>query len=307
MLTEYREGNTIAGFIFNIQKFCVNDGPGIRTTVFLKGCPLHCRWCHNPESQSSAPEILFYADKCRLCGKCAAVCPNHCHAFDGGVHTFDRTHCSGCFACAAIGCGALEQAGKEMTADEVMEEVLKDRIFYENSGGGVTLSGGEPLYQFAFSLELLKAAKEAGLHTAMETCGFTSSRNIRTIAGYTDLFLFDCKETDPDLHRRFTGVDNRLIMENMALLDMLKKEIILRCPIIPGSNDREGHLKGIAAVANRFDSISRIELEPYHAMGEGKYRSLGLESHSFYIPGEREKEKWIAAIRSATDKEVRFA
>ena len=297
----------MTGSIFNIQKFCVNDGPGIRTTVFLKGCPLRCLWCHNPESQSPAPEILFYADKCRMCGKCAAVCPHSCHAFDGGVHTFDRTHCAKCFACTSIGCGALEQAGKEVTVDEVLAEVLKDRVFYENSGGGVTLSGGEPLVQLAFSLELLQAVKEAGLHTAMETCGLASHRDIRTIAAYTDLFLFDCKETDPDRHRQFTGVDNRLILENLALLDELKKEIILRCPIIPGCNDREEHFRGIASIANRFDSITHIELEPYHALGEGKYRSLGLEPHPFHTPDEQEKAGWLAAVQSKTDKEVRFA
>ena len=297
----------MTGLIFNIQKFCVNDGPGIRTTVFLKGCPLHCLWCHNPESQSPAPELLFYADKCRMCRSCAAVCKSHCHAFEGGTHTFDRKNCAKCFACEAIGCDALERVGKEVTVEEVMAEVLKDRIFYENSGGGVTLSGGEPLSQLEFSLELLKKAKENRLHTALETCGIASPHDIREIAEYTDLFLFDYKETAPDLHRKFTGVDNRLILENLSLLDGLKKEIILRCPIIPGCNDREEHLIGIAYVANRFDSIKHIELEPYHALGEGKYRSLGLEPHSFDTPGEGEKEKWRDEICAMTDKEARFA
>lgn len=139
------------GIIFNIQKFCVNDGPGIRTTVFLKGCPLKCVWCHNPESQSVSPEIMFYKDKCVTCGRCATVCPGGCHLFENGTHIFNRKKCKKCFECTKIGCEALERVGREISTDEIINEVLKDKIFYDNSRGGVTLSGGEPLYQYDFA------------------------------------------------------------------------------------------------------------------------------------------------------------
>ncbi len=156
------------GTIFNIQKFCVNDGTGIRTTVFLKGCPLRCLWCHNPESQSIDSELMFYNYKCVKCGRCEEVSPNGCHMFENGIHKFERKNCIKCFDCTKIGCEALEKVGREISSDEVIAEVLKDKIFYDNSDGGITLSGGEPLYQFDFSLEILKKAKENGLHTAIE-------------------------------------------------------------------------------------------------------------------------------------------
>lgn len=295
------------GTIFNIQKFCVNDGPGIRSTVFLKGCPLNCIWCHNPESKSSDSEIMFYADKCSACGRCAAVCPNNCHSFDGGVHTFERNHCIKCFLCTKTGCDALEKIGNEVTSDEVILEVLKDKIFYDNSGGGITLSGGEPLYQYAFSLEILRKAKENGLNTAIETCGLTSTERIREISEYTDLFLFDYKETNSELHKKFTGVTNAAISKNLSVINEIGKKIILRCPIIPGCNDRKEHFEGIATIANKFENISHIELEPYHSLGENKYLSLGLKKHSFNTPSDEDKKAWLFTIRSATNKEVKSA
>ena len=295
------------GTIFNIQKFCVNDGPGIRTTVFLKGCPLNCIWCHNPESKLSNSEIMFYADKCTACGRCATVCPNNCHSFDGGVHRFERSRCIKCFKCTETGCDALERVGKEITTDEVIDEVLKDKIFYDNSGGGITLSGGEPIYQFEFSLEMLKKAKENGLRTAIETCGLTSAERIREISEYTDLFLFDYKETNRELHKKFTGVENDIILENLAVINEMKKKIILRCPIIPGCNDKKEHFDGIAEIANKFEHISHIELEPYHSLGESKYISLGSTEHTFALPSDEDKDTWLSAVRSATDKEVKLA
>lgn len=294
------------GTIFNIQKFCVNDGPGIRTTVFLKGCPLKCAWCHNPESQSSEPEIMFYKDKCVNCERCAAVCKNGCHIFIGGTHIFEREKCVKCFECTKTGCEALEKAGREISADEVLDEVLKDKIFYDNSGGGITLSGGEPLYQFEFSLEILKKVKENGLHTAVETCGFAADR-IKEISKYVDLFLFDYKETNDELHKKFTGVGNDVILKNLSLLNDMGKSIILRCPIIPGCNDRKEHFKGICAAANEFEHILHIELEPYHPLGESKYVSLGNDEHEFSVPNREEKQKWFSEISSDTNKEVRFA
>lgn len=295
------------GTIFNIQKFCVNDGPGIRTTVFLKGCPLKCIWCHNPESQSENPEIMFYKDKCVNCGRCAAVCGNGCHSFDNGVHKFERRNCVKCFECTKTGCEALEKVGREITTDEVMDEALKDKIFYDNSGGGITLSGGEPLYQFDFSVEILKKAKENGLHTAMETCGFTSADRLEEISKYVDLFLFDYKETSSELHKKFTGINNDVILENLSLLNDMGKNIILRCPIIPGCNDRKEHFEGICSVANKFEHIIHIEVEPYHPLGESKYASLGNQERKFSLPCERDKQNWFYEISFNTNKKVIFA
>lgn len=295
------------GTIFNIQKFCVNDGPGIRTTVFLKGCPLKCIWCHNPESQSVNSEIMFYKDKCVNCGRCAAVCGNGCHSFDNGVHKFERKNCVKCFACTKTGCEALVKVGREITTDEVIDEVLKDKIFYDNSGGGITLSGGEPLCQFDFSLQILKKAKENGIHTAIETCGFTSADRIKEISKYVDLFLFDYKETNGELHKKFTGISNDIILENLSLLNDMGKSIILRCPIIPGCNDRKEHFEDVCDTANKFEHILHIELEPYHSLGESKYISLGTGEHKFSSPSEETKQSWLSIISSATYKKVKFA
>lgn len=295
------------GTVFNIQKFCINDGSGIRTTIFLKGCPLKCVWCHNPESQSVKSEIMFYNDKCINCGKCVAICPNGCHSFNSGVHIFDIKNCEKCFLCTKTGCEALEKVGREISTDEVINDVLKDKIFYDNSGGGLTLSGGEPLYQFDFSLEILKKAKKSGLHTAIETCGFATVDMIKEISKYVDLFLFDYKETNSELHKKFTCINNDIILENLSLLNDMGKSIILRCPIIPCCNDRKEHFKGICNTANKFEHILHIEIEPYHALGEGKYLSLRNEKRKFHSPSDREKERWLFEIASGTEKKVKFA
>lgn len=297
----------LQGMVFNIQKFCVNDGPGIRTTVFLKGCPLHCVWCHNPESQRIDPEVLFYAEKCVGCRRCQAVCPAGCHSFDEGVHRFDREKCRQCFRCTAVRCDALARTGNPLSTREVLAEVEKDRVFYENSGGGVTLSGGEPLLQIDFATELLKTAKESGLHTAVETCGFCSEQNFARAATYTDLFLFDYKETDPEKHKTFTGADNQVILNNLSYLAQKKKAVILRCPIIPGFNDREEHFAGIAALAEQYDNIDHIEIEPYHPLGEGKNAALGKEVHEIASPEKSEVAQWIDRIKAGTHKLVKQA
>ena len=272
------------GTIFNIQRFCVNDGPGIRTTVFLKGCPLSCVWCHNPESQRFEPEILFYKDKCTGCGRCKCVT------------AADRD-----FVCFN---GAKEICGKTVSADEVTAEVLKDKPFYENSGGGVTLSGGEPLAQYDFSLELLKKAKENGIHTAIETCGYAEKSKILEIAKYVDLFLFDCKETDQELHKEYTGFDNKIILDNLKALSDAGSKIILRCPIIPGFNDRAEHFKGISETAEKFIGIEHIEIEPFHPLGESKYSALGREVADIPVPSGKTVDKWIKQIGCGTDKYV---
>ena len=269
------------GTIFDIQKFCTSDGPGIRTTVFFKGCPLKCLWCHNPESQSTERQIMFYPDKCKGCGRCR-------NAGDDFV----------CYNDARRSCGRV------VSSDEVIEEVMRDKVFYETSGGGVTLSGGEPLYQADFALEILKKSKESGLHTAIETCGFASKHTIEKIAEYTDLFLFDYKETDRELHRKFTGADNSVILENLRLVDSLGRGIVLRCPIIPTCNDRTQHYDGISSIANSLKNVKRIEIEPYHPLGEGKYSALGREVNAFRTLTDTQISDIIAAVQKNTAVKV---
>lgn len=268
------------GMIFNIQKFCTSDGPGIRTTVFLKGCPLSCVWCHNPESQSPRRELLVYPHKCVGCGRCAGVT----------AETEDFT----CYH------SAKELCGREASVDEVLDEVMKDQPFYETSGGGMTLSGGEPLYQAEFAEALLSEAKKRGLHTAVETAGFLKTDTLLRLAEHIDLFLFDYKETDPVRHKEYTGVDNRLILENLRTLGKAGKPIILRCPIIPGYNDREEHYKGIAAMANELATVKEINIEPYHSLGDGKYAAEGRTAAKIETRPDEFYDDVIARIKEHT-------
>lgn len=282
------------GQIFDIQRFCIHDGLGIRTVVFMKGCPLHCAWYHNPESQSMHGEVMFYEEKCIGCGRCVLLCKNRCHAVENGIHVFDRSRCEGCFECVGVGCGALEAVGQKISSDEVLSEVIRDKLFYCNSGGGVTLSGGEPLMQTEFSAEILKKAKENGIHTAVETCGFAVVEKIRQISEYTDLWLYDYKETNPKLHKEFTGVDNELIINNLKLLNEMGKKVILRCPIIPDYNDRYEHFDGICGIANRLENILKVEIEPYHTLGKEKYVALARKP----IEVEENSNEYMETIRS---------
>ena len=264
------------GIVFDIQRFCVDDGPGIRTTVFLKGCPLHCVWCHNAESLSAKPQLYGNLEKCTRCGRCEAVCGQKVHRVTGDSHQISFENCIACGACAeACPSEVLRIVGKSMTAEAVMEEVIKDRLFYETSGGGMTLSGGEPLLQGAFSVALAKSAKEQGLHVCVETCGFGKKETLQSLAAYTDMFLFDFKHSNPQLHRQYTGVDRKQIEENLRLLEKLQKPVILRCPIIPGCNDSENHYCAIGALASSMKNIMEIHLEPYHPFGVNKYAAIG--------------------------------
>ena len=293
------------GLIFDIQKFCVHDGPGIRTTVFFKGCPLRCRWCHNPESNRPKKELIYATHSCVGCGACAEVCPTQAHTLTP-MHTVNRAVCVACGKCADV-CPtqALSIVGKEMSTDEVMHEVLRDRAFYETSGGGLTLSGGEVFLQFDFAMELLKSAKDHGLHTCVETCGFTEKDKLLRLAEFTDLFLYDWKCTDSDLHKRYTGVGNREIRENLRALNGLGAAVILRCPIIPDVNDTEEHFHGIAALANAFPSIKAVELEPYHPLGTDKASRLGASQERFPTPTADEVEDYLRLLKSKTEIPVR--
>ncbi len=266
------------GVIFNIQRFCVDDGPGIRTTVFLKGCPLHCVWCHNPESQKPHPQLLYSPEKCIGCGACTADCPNGLHRFSEGSHIFDRDKCTNCGACAAhCYAEALEYCGKTASVGEDMQTVLSDKAFY-GTDGGLTLSGGEPLMQPDFSLALASEAKAQGIHVCMETSGFCETETLKKIAPFIDTFLFDFKLWDEELHRSYIGVSNRLILQNLKYLSQQGSDIILRCPIIPDVNLCQAHFDAIAQTALENPAIRQIDLLPYHPLGISKYRRLGKPS-----------------------------
>ena len=293
-----REEKTL---IFDIEKFAVHDGPGIRTVVFMKGCPLHCLWCHNPESQSFEKEMLFYSGKCTNCGNCAAVCPKSCHAVSEAGHVFERSKCIGCGRCAEK-CpeDALKLCGREMSVSEVMAEVMKDQVFYRNSGGGLTLSGGEPLAHFAFTAALLKAAKEAGIHTAVETCGFAPWERIRELLPLVDLWLWDVKAA-PEKHEKLTGVPWESIHDNLQKLAGSGAAVMLRCPLVPGINDEDAQLIRIAELAEQLGCVQRIDLEPYHPLGEGKNLALGRNDafHSAFA-SDTDKKRWQETIAAHT-------
>jgi pyruvate formate lyase activating enzyme len=293
----------MTGMVFDIMKFAIHDGPGIRTTVFLKGCPLRCLWCHNPESQQRAREISFIPDKCIGCGWCFEHCPRGGHVMRDGKHVLLRDRCERCGACAEkCYARALEVVGREMTVEAVLAEVLKDKPFYETSGGGMTLSGGEPMMQFEFTAALLRAAKAAGLHTCLDTSGYAPIARYLEILTDVDIFLYDIKDTDPGRHRKTTGVPLEPILDNLRRLDAAGGRTILRCPLVPGINADDAHLEGIADLANSLANVIEITLHPYHPLGKSKSERIGaiypLPHDDFADAGA--VDHWVSVIAGRT-------
>jgi len=269
----------IKGLIFDIKKFAVHDGPGIRTTVFLKGCPLSCWWCHNPESISPKPELVLFENKCIGCGECFKACPNNAHEIlPDGKRVYHRERCVLCGKCTEVCYAeALVMEGREVTVEEVMEELRKDIPFYENSGGGITLSGGEPMAQHEFALAILKQCKAEGLHTAIDTSGQSAWQNYEKILPFVDLVLYDIKHIDDEKHKLYTGVSNKLILENLKKMGEYGVPIEIRMPIIPGINDAKEYITRAVEFLKGVKNITRIELLPYHKLGGSKYERLGRE------------------------------
>lgn len=264
--------------VLDIQKYALHDGPGVRTTVFLKGCPLTCIWCHNPESQNVQPQLGCIYKDCVGCGNCETVCTEQVHSFAKGKHLVDFQACVGCGRCVEeCYSRALRMYGTYMDSESVVKKALEDFDYYQNTGGGITISGGEPMMQYSQLLELLKVAKKAGLHVCLDTCGQAPTKHYIEISKYVDLFLFDYKLTDADQHQKYTGVSNQLILENIHALGEEKAAMFLRCPIIPDINDNEEHLQAIAKLSNTYESIREVNLMFYHDMAKGKSAQVGIE------------------------------
>jgi len=286
------------GLIFNIQKFSLHDGPGIRTTVFMKGCPLRCEWCCNPESVKIHPEIMLFDMRCIKCGQCIAACPKGAITIVDEKKIINWEKCDQCQKCAEV-CpsGGIETIGKYISCDELVKEIEKDRQFYNSSGGGVTFSGGEPLLQWEFVLAMLKRCKAKNIHTCLDTTGYASWEILEKIIPYVDLVLYDIKHLDADCHRERTVVDNQLILENLAKV-VQKTMVWLRIPLIPGYNDSRDHLKKVGKFASAL-GVAKISLLPYHCWGEQKYDQLGrvYSAKGVLPPGEEDMEKYKEYLR----------
>lgn len=274
---------SVTAIVSNVSRGSLHDGPGVRTVVYLKGCALRCRWCHNPEALSAQPQVMYAPIKCIHCGRCVEICPEH-HRVIGDDMVLEREGCAACGKCAEnCPSGALSMSGTRRTLDEVWKEVMRDRHYYQTSGGGITLSGGECLLQADFAAQLLARCREAGVHTAVETALFVTWESIEKVLPMCDLFLCDFKIPDPEKHRAYTGQDNRLILQNFrALTQRAPGRVLLRIPLIPGVNDSEAEMLAFAEKIRDFEEgLQSIELLKYNPMAESKYRQVGMNYEAF--------------------------
>lgn len=286
------------GLVFNVQRYCVHDGPGIRTTVFLKGCPLRCFWCHNPEGQSFERELSFVQSRCVGCGECLRVCPNPPVVSEDGRLSLDRSRCRRCFSCArACPSEALEVVGRFVEAEELLEELQRDRPFFEESGGGITFSGGEPLSQPDFLLASLEGARRRGLKVAVDTSGFAPKEVVLEASRLSDLFLFDLKDADEGRHLRSTGVPLEPILENLRLLDRLGARIWIRIPVIPGHNDDPGTVEAMLDLLLSLKGRHPVFLLPFHRVGQDKWRRIGGVSPCPVVEPPSKEEMELLALR----------
>lgn len=288
------------GTVFHIQRFSLQDGPGIRTTVFLKGCNMRCAWCHNPESFSPKPQLSVDFNKCTLCGLCETICEHNVHHISDDIHRLNTKACLSCGKCVSQ---CLQQAmtiiGETLSAEAVMAVIKKDCAFYRKSGGGVTFSGGEATIQYDFLLTLLKCCKQEGIHTCVETNGAVSSERLASLAEFTDLFLVDFKLADNTLHQKYVGMSNHIVYETLVQLDALKKEVILRCPIIPSINDTDFQFDSIRRVKTSHNNISSVEIMPYHNIGVQKWTNTAMEYslNEIPVPTQEQITAWNAKVK----------
>ena len=282
------------GLISDIVPFSVNDGPGIRTSVFFKGCPLRCRWCHNPETQRRGAQALVLPSRCVRCGACA-ICPSGARGPRG---EYDSSRCTGCGLCVSLcPAEACRVSGRAMTPEEVLSKILPDKPFFRERGG-VTLTGGEPMDQPEFAIALSSLLRENGIDVVLETCGYAPWEHYARILPFVSRFLFDWKITDPEQHKRWTGVDNALIFDNLKKLHDCEANLVLRCPLIPGVNDTLEHFHGIAQLTKALPNIQQVDILPYHALGNDKRAQLGLPGDGFSVPDEETVQRWKAALET---------